>query len=126
MFKIGDIVRFVEDDDEWKIIGVGREGGDIAYMVIGLPHLVPEDKLKLVRPSTIDQAFAVGDKVQYFAHGQLYPHSEMFTIASVMVAYDTEHEKDVPMYDLYGEFGTDLYQVEQQYLQRMQTNYTLF
>lgn len=34
MFKIGDIVRFIEDDDEWKIIGVGREGGDIAYMVI--------------------------------------------------------------------------------------------
>ena len=40
MFKIGDIVRFIEDDDEWKIIGVGREGGDIAYMVIGLPYLV--------------------------------------------------------------------------------------
>lgn len=126
MFKIGDIVRFIGDDDEWKIIGVGREGGDIAYMVIGLPYLVPGDKLKLVRPSTIDQAFNTGDKVQYFAHGQLYPQSEMFTIACVMVAYDTELEKDVPMYDLYGEFGTDLYNVEQQYLQRMQTNYTLF
>lgn len=126
MFKIGDIVRFVEDDDEWKIIGVGREGGDIAYMVIGLPYLVPGDKLKLVRPSTIDQAFAVGDKVQYFAHGQLYPHSETFTITNVTLAYDTEREKDVPMYDLYGEFGTWLYNVEQQYLQRTQANYTLF
>lgn len=126
MFKIGDIVRSIGDDDEWKIIGVSREGGDIAYMVIGLPNLVPGDKLKLVRPSTIDQAFAVGDKVQYFAHGQLYPHSEPFTITNVTLAYDTEHEKDVPMYDLYGEFGTWLYDVEQQYLQRMQANYTLF
>ena len=126
MFKIGDIVRFIGDDDEWKIIGVSREGGDIAYMVIGLPNLVPGDKLKLVRPSTIDQAFAVGDKVQYFAHGQLYPRSEPFTITNVTLAYDTEHEKDVPMYDLYGEFGTWLYNVEQQYLQRMQANYTLF
>lgn len=126
MFKIGDIVRFIEDDDEWKIIGVGREGGDIAYMVIGLPYLVPGDKLKLVRPSAIDQAFAVGDKVQYFAHGQLYPHSETFTITNVTLAYDTEQDKDVPMYDIIGEFGTELYRVEQQYLQRIQTNYTLF
>lgn len=126
MFKIGDIVRFVGDDDEYLVMGVGLESGVVAYCLLGCPHLVSGDKLKLIRPSRVDQAFTAGDKVQYFAHGQLYPHSETFTITNVTLAYDTEHEKDVPMYDIYGEFGTWLYNVEQQYLQRMQANYTLF
>lgn len=126
MFKIGDIVRFVGDDDEYLVMGVGLESGAVAYCLLGCPHLVSGDKLKLIRPSRVDQAFTAGDKVQYFAHGQLYPHSETFTITNVTLAYDTEHEKDVPMYDIYGEFGTWLYNVEQQYLQRMQANYTLF
>lgn len=126
MFKIGDIVRFVGDDDEYLVMGVGLESGAVAYCLLGCPHLVSGDKLKLIRPSRVDQAFTAGDKVQYFAHGQLYPHPETFTIDSVMIAHDTEQDKDVPMYDIVGEFGTELYRVEQQYLQRIQTNYTLF
>lgn len=126
MFKIGDIVRFIEDDDEYLVMGVGLESGAVAYCLLGCPHLISGNKLKLIRPSRVDQAFTAGDKVQYFAYGQLYPHPETFTINSVMIAHDTEHEKDVPIYDLAGEFGTELYQVEQQYLQRIQTNYTLF
>ena len=126
MFKIGDIVRFVGDDDEYLVMGVGLESGAVAYCLLGCPHLVSGDKLKLIRPSRVDQAFTAGDKVQYFAHGQMYPHPETFTIDSVMIAHDTEQDKDVPMYDIVGEFGTELYRVEQQYLQRIQTNYTLF
>lgn len=126
MFKIGDIVRFVGDDDEYLVMGVGLESGAVAYCLLGCPHLVSGDKLKLIRPSRVDQAFTAGDKVQYFAYGQLYPHPETFTIDSVMIAHDTEQDKDVPMYDIVGEFGTELYRVEQQYLQRIQTNYTLF
>lgn len=126
MFKIGDIVRFVGDDDEYLVMGVGLESGAGAYCLLGCPHLVSGDKLKLIRPSRVDQAFTAGDKVQYFAHGQLYPHPETFTIDSVMIAHDTEQDKDVPMYDIVGEFGAELYRVEQQYLQRIQTNYTLF
>lgn len=126
MFKIGDIVRFIGDDDEYLVMGVGLESGAVAYCLLGCPHLVSGDKLKLIRPSRVDQAFTAGDKVQYFAYGQLYPHPETFTIDSVMIAHDTEQDKDVPMYDIVGEFGTELYRVEQQYLQRIQTNYTLF
>ena len=126
MFKIGDIVRFIEDDDEYLVMGVDLERGAVAYCLLGCPHLVSGDKLKLIRPSRVDQAFTAGDKVQYFAHGQLYPYPETFTIDSVMIAHDTEQDKDVPMYDIVGEFGTELYRVEQQYLQRIQTNYTLF
>ena len=126
MFKVGDIVRFIGDDDDELIIGVGREGSKIAYMLMGYPNLISGDELKLVRPSAVDQAFTAGDKVQYYAHGHLYPHPETFTIDSVMIAHDTEQDKDVPMYDIEGEFGTELYQVEQQYLQRIQTNNTLF
>ena len=126
MFKIGDIVRFIEDDDEYLVMGVGLESGAVAYCLLGCPHLISGDKLKLIRPSRVDQAFTAGDKVQYFAYGQLYPHPEPFTIDSVMIAHDTEQDKDVPMYDIVGEFGTELYRVEQQYLQRIQTNYTLF
>ena len=126
MFKIGDIVRFIGDDDEYLVMVVGLESGAVAYCLLGCPHLVSGDKLKLIRPSRVDQAFTAGDKVQYFAYGQLYPHPETFTIDSVMIAHDTEQDKDVPMYDIVGEFGTELYRVEQQYLQRIQTNYTLF
>ena len=126
MFKIGDIVRFVGDDDEYLVMGVGLESGAVAYCLLGCPHLVSGDKLKLIRPSRVDQVFTAGDKVQYFAYGQLYPHPETFTIDSVMIAHDTEQDKDVPMYDIVGEFGIELYRVEQQYLQRIQTNYTLF
>lgn len=126
MFKIGDIARFIGDDDEYLVMGVGLECREVAYCLLDCPHLVSGDKLKLIRPSRVDQAFTAGDKVQYFAYGQLYPHPETFTIDSVMIAHDTEQDKDVPMYDIVGEFGTELYQVEQQYLQRIQTNYTLF
>lgn len=116
----------IGDDDEYLVMGVGLESGAVAYCLLGCPHLVSGDKLKLIRPSRVDQAFTAGDKVQYFAYGQLYPHPETFTIDSVMIAHDTEQDKDVPMYDIVGEFGTELYRVEQQYLQRIQTNYTLF
>ena len=124
MFKLGDIVRFIDDDDEWQIIGIGLESGKVAYCLIGYPFLVLGDKLKLVRPSSVNQAFTAGDKVQYIAHGVTHP--ETFTIDSVLIAYNTEREKDEPMYDLTGESGTEIYHVEQQYLQPIQTNYTLF
>lgn len=94
MFKVGDIVRLIGDDDDELIIGVGREGSKIAYMLMGYPNLISGDELKLVRP-----------KVQYYAHGHLYPHPETFTIDSVMIAHDTEQDKDVPMYDLVGDLG---------------------